>query len=319
MDKQLKIDYNQNFGFVTNVTMANSRTSGDILEGLLCEVFESLQIECKTPDKRDKIYEKKKNVATNLQQEVKTEIKNTIEKIITPDEGKNYHLTKDNDGKKGITSDIKIFDSSNANIISISCKRNNHSLKHQRPSALPKHLQLSDELTSKYKDEYKTITQHFYKDCNVNQIALFKDCDPENKTKLYKDVNELVATYLSKATYEQKLAYIKYLLSMNDENLYILHYSDRTKKANLYKYNTANTPNAVNTANAAKTANSTKTSSDEPQSIDVSTKDNNYIVIKWNNLTIQMRLHNASSRITKSVSLKYDTTILNFNEAFTNQ
>lgn len=282
--------------------MANSRTSGDILEGLLCEVFESLQIECKTPDKRDKIYEKKKNVATNLQEEVKTEIKNSIKKIITPDEGKIYHLTKDNDGKKGITSDIKIYDSSNSNIISISCKRNNHSLKHQRPGALPKHLKLSDELSAKFKEEYKNITQQFYKECNNdnNKIYLFKDCTLENKNKLYKDVNELVATYLIKSSYEQKLSFIKYLLSMNDENLYILHYSDKSKKANLYKYNTSTMTSDIN------------------DSIEISRKEHNYIIIKWNNLIIQLRLHNASSRITKSISLKYDTTLLNFNDAFTN-
>lgn len=82
----------------------------------------------------------------------------------------------------------------------------------------------------------------------------------------------------------------------NYEQIYILKYN--TIKNQIILYNYIDLPEAKSI-----------------KSINI--KDNHIDIIFDNNIHIDLRLHNASKTITKSLSLKYDTKILNYDKLFT--
>ena len=193
-------------------------------------------------------------------------------------------FTKDSDGKKGNTSDVELYDNNN-NFIGISCKVNNISIKHQRPSSLYKQIGMDQQKIDEFKQEYKLCNDIWY--TKFEKLLTFDKIDHEQKMSMYIDFNNIIKKYLNSCSDIQIQNYYNFLIHHN--KIYILKHDIAKKKIVLYDY--INTPS--------------------PTKISSITSENQNIKIMFNNnIKINMRLHNASKRITKSLSLKYDTTII---------
>jgi hypothetical protein len=268
--------------------MPKPRESGDQLEVALCILLDSLQLKCTTPEKRDKLYACYNNAAIGIDQNT---LANAVRHIL-PNNPTHFYMTLDNDGTKGITSDIYVCNDTTS--IGISCKRNNLSIKHQRPRALIQHLMLSKETELQYKTEYDKLIGDFFTTSNSAKHILFNQVG-NLKNKLYTDINELACKYIYAAADENKLHLIKFMLSANEKNAFILHYNDNNKTFKVCKL--AKSVNAI-------------------ESFNVTCKKTNYLEIECNTIKFILRIHNASSRITKEVSVKYDTKLLDYDSVF---
>lgn len=270
--------------------MPKPRESGDQLEVALCILLDSLQLKCTTPEKRDKLYACYNNInQTNGINQIT--LRSAVSSIL-PNDPTHFYMTQDNDGTRGITSDIYVCNTTTS--IGISCKRNNLSIKHQRPRALIQHLMLSKETELEYKTEYDKLIGNFYNTANTAKHILFNQVG-ESKHKLYSDINELACKYISAAADENKLHLIKFMLSANEKNSFILHYNDKKK--------------SFKVCQLAK-------SIDTIESFNVTCVKTNYLEIECNTIKFVLRIHNASSRITKEVSVKYDTKLLDYDSVF---
>jgi len=268
--------------------MPKPRESGDQLEVALCILLDSLQLKCTTPEKRDKLYACYNNAAIGIDQNT---LANSVRHIL-PNNPTHFYMTLDNDGSKGITSDVYVCNETSS--IGISCKRNNLSIKHQRPRALIQHLMLDKETELLYKTEYDKLIGDFFNTANSSKHTLFNQVT-NLKNKLYSDINELACKYISAASDENKLHLIKFMLSANEKNSFILHYNDKNKSFKVCKL-------AI--------------SIDTIKSFNVTCKKTNYLEIECNTIKFVLRIHNASSRIKKEVSVKYDTKLLDYDSVF---
>jgi hypothetical protein len=268
--------------------MSKSRLSGDVIEKTLCDVFSKLGLECTSVDRLTKLHTK---VGGYTPQHLLKPISEKISHII-PKDASTFSISSDHDGKKGIVSDVIIH--GEGSTTGISCKRNNFSIKHQRPQALYKQLGLSDMDTQEYKTRYASIMNDFYKMCCENGWVYFKDVPVEKKQELYRNVNTLVMKTIISANAEQKTALLNYLISRDDHG-YVLYVGQQDNDVRLYRYNWG----------------------DVMQIKSVDWKDietASTILVETDTIKISLRLHNASSRITKVVSLKYDTSIINIHD-----
>jgi hypothetical protein len=270
--------------------MSNSRLSGDLFEYIIANYFIQnglTLVEEKSILKFNKLKEKISVVKNNF-------TNNDIEKIfniIKIDKYKNFRFTQDNDGKIGNVSDIELYNDDKNNI-GISCKVNNISIKHQRPSSLCKQCNLTDKNIDKYNDEYKKCNDKWYN--LIKDKITFDKIDKDDKNNLYKEFNELVKKYLDILNDEQIKYFYKFLINYN--NIYVLYHDTKKNQIIIYNYIKLKEPTKI-------------------KSIEL--KDNRIIINFNNDINIDMRLHNASKSITKALSLKYDAKILNSEKIFT--
>ena len=173
--------------------------------------------------------------------------------------------------------------------IGISCKVNNISIKHQRISSLYNQCNFKEEKKEKFIEEYKKLNNNWYnkiKDktnyCNINK---------EEKNVMFIDFNNLVKKYLKQI--KNIKCYYDFLISY--EKIFVIKYDNKKQQITIINY--------LNINDAKKISK-----------IEV---DNNYINLEFDNkIKIKMRLHTASKSITKSLSLKYDTKIVNTEKIF---
>jgi hypothetical protein len=176
----------------------------------------------------------------------------------------------------------------------ISCKRNNGSVKHQRPRALIQQMSLAISIETEYKAEYDKLVKQFYDECTEAKRTMFNKVGGA-KTKLYADINALVCKYIHSAPDENKLALVKFILSASESNMVVLHYNDKKKALRLLKL---------------------QTSLETIDSFSIQSVSSNTLQITCNNVKLSLRIHNAKKDITPSVSLKYDSKVLNYDEVF---
>jgi len=200
----------------------------------------------------------------------------------------------DNSGKKGDVTDIRLISSNKT--LNISCKNNNISVKHQRPGPTPKHFGCldNDKIAKVFKDKYKEINSEFYlenKSKNFN-LKYYNEIDGIEKAKnLYSPICNLINEFINDNSSKGSV-YQEFLLGVIDYTQIILN------KKNI----------------------EIKEFGNLPKSYLVSSFINNkgYIVVDFHNeITLSMRLHNASSKITKTGSLKFDTKIEKMNISIT--
>jgi len=270
--------------------MPKPRESGDQLESALCGLFDSMKISCTTPEKRDKLISRFGGTETNINKDV---LSKAVSKIL-PELPTHFYMTTDSDGKHGITSDVYVC--SDTLSIGISCKRNNISVKHQRPRALIQHLALPKEIELQYKKEYDAFIGDFHNTCcGSDNHTMFRQVSATLKSKLYSDINALACKYVTDAPNDNKLNLIRFILSANESNSYVLHYNDKRKSCKMCQL--------------AKSVDTIETFA-------VTCRLTNYLDIECNGIQFSLRIHNASSRRTKEVSLKYDTKLLNYDDVF---
>lgn len=271
-----------------NEYMSKSRLSGDLIEKTLCDVFGKMGLECSSPVRLSRLQAKIGGISN---ENLLSPITEKVSRIL-PAGANKFSISSDRDGVHGVVSDVIVH--GDGLDIGISCKRNNFSIKHQRPLGLHKHLALSDESASEYKRKYKEITTAFYDECCKQGWGLFRDVPSERKSTLYKDVNELVKDTITAASGEQQTALMNYLISKED-NGYILYVGQSEDDVRLYKYEWG----------SMRGIKSVDWKDEQQPSM---------IVLHTDGVKLCLRLHNASSRVTKIVSLKYDTTILSLDD-----
>lgn len=198
------------------------------------------------------------------------------------------YINKDNSGRYGIVSDIVINQT-----VYLSIKNNKLYAKSQRPNNLPKQCGfLNNEQSSvDYLSKYKCITDMFYN--KHKNHTYFREIDKQTIwIELYKPIYALVSNFISvcdKSHIKQLYSFLKgetnYWQVLNKPKYVVLY--DFTKSYHL------------------------------PTRLTVSYDSKGYILLQFNNKhTFRLRLHTASSRLTKNLSLKFDTILINQDELY---
>lgn len=293
--------------------MAKSRKNGDVFEYIVIEQLLKYDITPEnkyTQDKTKRLKDKldkctdKKDVTTK-----RRKCKKCIDHILDNRQYKSYELLQDNNHLKTTADiiihcdDVKIY---------ISCKHNNYSIKHPRPSNLHKQLHTS----VKYAKEYKTINDKYYSYFTKKQYVAFKEVSDNRKKKMYNEFNNLVISSINKSNVRSKILFACFLLGITvpsdindgynssdcdsdyeheDNNVrYILIYeSKHVLLKDILKIN-------IDDIKAYRKSSNT---------FHIDILHNNNIII-----TLKLRIHNASNRITEKISLKYDVTVITDND-----
>ena len=195
----------------------------------------------------------------------------------------------DEEGKKGDVTDIRLtYDEKTLNI---SLKNNHLATKHQRPGPTPKHIGLTNDSddTKHFKEQYRRINSDFFnfvKSKNQN-FEKYNEVEKYKFKHLYKPVCNLVSGLLNKHNYRSK----DYLMFLIGKVFF--------KKIVLFN-------NHFEITSFDKIPVTKKMKS--------WVENKNYVLIEFNeDITLSMRLHTASSRLTERGSLKFDTQILKMN------
>jgi len=271
--------------------MIKSRLNGDRFEYIIAKLYYDNGLkfyDLKSETKFKKLEDKYKN---NFDEKINN---NELENIFNKENIWKYDkikFTNDCDGISGNVADIELY-KNNDEKIGLSCKVNNISIKHQRPSSLYKQCNFDDMYSELYKEEYKKYNDKWYE--NTKDKITFDKIDKDEKFKLYGDFNQLTKKYLEKISDIQTQSFYKFLISY--EHIYVIHHDSKNNKISIYNYCKTKLPTKINS---------------------ISIKDNHLKILFDNDININLRLHNASKTITKSLSLKYDTKVLNIDKLFT--
>jgi len=209
------------------------------------------------------------------------------EELINPNKIFMVECPSDNDAKKGDVTDIRLIQ--DKQYFNLSIKSNHEAYKHQRPETVMNQLGYKKETSQDktYRSALKTIKLDFLKEVVSRRISLFNQFSLEEKNKLlYAPVIRLIhSRYIEFG--EKELAaknLFRFLVGNND-----FHKIIRKEKS-------------ISITHISADAREVKFFSSELD------EKPNYLNLRFSNgLSLRLRLHTASSRITKSVSLKFDT------------
>lgn len=188
-------------------------------------------------------------------------------------------------GTQGNVSDIHIkLDL--AREINLSIKHRNIALKHQRPKTTPRHCGYSrDSQESRaFYTIYERIVAQFAQ--QTSGCTKFNEL-PENIKSgyLYQPICQLITEFINSYCQAQTNAEHLFRFLTGTTDYYKIHFDSNKKTLNIAEF--ANLPPVISVL--ARTVRQ-------------------YIYLDFSNgWYISMRLHNASSRITKNPSLKFDT------------
>jgi hypothetical protein len=181
-------------------------------------------------------------------------------------------INSDNDGRLGNSNDITLYNGDDKSL-GISIKNNNLSIKHPRAGSLSKLFKNSD-----YNKKYNNLNDSWYNGFVKSDIEKFNECEKSSKMDMYNDFVQLLVQELSK--YESNIInIINFCVSIYTDYI-LLKCKNRIR---CYK----------NTIIHSKNFNVVK-------------KSPNTFLIITDSYTIKFRLHTASSKVTKKLSLKYD-------------
>ena len=198
----------------------------------------------------------------------------------------------DNAAKKGDVTDIKIFTVKNK--INLSIKYNHFALKHQRPPTAVEQMGFDADSSEsiKYREQYENTLNSFLSEAkklkpSAEKFSELKNIDPSFINKnLYQPVCALVHDLYLKLGTEQTHADKLFRFLVGDKGFFKITLHQQT--ITVYDFN--NIPPAAWLKS--------KITPDKP----------NYVYLVFSNgWQMSLRLHTASSRITKNVSLKFDT------------
>ena len=191
----------------------------------------------------------------------------------------------DGSGVKGDVTDIRL--TSNVSTLNISIKNNNVSIKHQRPGTTPIHIGYNkkDTITEDFSIKYKKINKKFYLESlkKSPNVELYREVEESKNIYLYKPICRLVNEFLN-GNKDRGDIYQRFLIGNVDFKQIVLW----KKKIEIKSFDEIpNSPKMV-----------------------VELNGNSYLKVDFNNgIILMMRLHTASSRISETGSLKFDTKI----------
>lgn len=267
------------------------RKIGNSLEYIFCNYLNTKRVRPKNNYTKQRVKQLQKDYYSSNPIQNDIMIKNSSLESIFNDlnvelkygrNGSSFILNNDNTGKIGDSSDIVI--QTNETVYKFSLKHNNESIKHQRPNSLWRQLVLNNSDKIKYIRDYTEINKKWIKKWVTNKYKLFNEIPIKEKELMYSEINNLVMQWIQTVDKKNQIAFIKFLLGHDD--CYILKWCPKDTKFFCINKNFRTRLN-----------------------IQRVWKQNNSIYIKVNTHIIQMRLHNASSRLfgSKLFSLKYDT------------
>lgn len=202
-----------------------------------------------------------------------------------------FEFTTDNDGKLGVCSDLKLrAEEGNFNL---SLKRNNHSVKAQRPSGL--HKQLVPEGATRYVAGYARFKKYWLR--RLAKYSLFSEIPELERAKMYESFNHLYAKFINE--YQPAETLLTFLLSNDEPNRFMIEWNDSKARLSVYNCSKVQTPATVY-AEVRK----------------------NFITLEFFDadatpfVELSLRLHNASSRITEGFAIKYDTKIVGITNVY---
>lgn len=186
-------------------------------------------------------------------------------------------MPNDRAGVSGNVADI-IIDRTN-----ISLKNNRTYAKSQRPISLPAQLGLDSFDTAVYDMAYGQIAWQPWLDYGNEPCSSIR-----YKEELYEAIYLLTQTYLDQATPDQASKFFRFLSGEP-------HYQAINAKNDVLIYDMTKKP--------------------IPTSLSTSRSDQGHLIVAFNNgWTFSMRIHTASKLITRSLSLKFDTILVNQKE-----
>ncbi len=195
----------------------------------------------------------------------------------------------DGDGVKGDVTDIRLL--MDDICVNISLKHNHAAFKHQRPSNLPCQcgFEKKDQEALLYKQEYTEICKQFIQDAKFvlpgnNLFKTLKDNNPEyiNK-KLYSPICNIVAKFINENVKGDKVNTLFRFLVGNLSFYKVISYSSYLE---ILQYSELSVP----------------------RNVSATVHNDSYVLLEFDNQwAFDMRLHTASSRIDRNVSLKFDS------------
>lgn len=263
--------------------------NGKSLEYCICNMINyEYNIKCNSKD-FDLYKNKFEHLSTEEQDYFEKSARLTVQYIKTIFNNKNpssTFLNPDSKGKEAIVADIVVHHE-DSTYTSFSIKNNKLSAKHQRPASFIGRCNMQDK---EYRQNIKLINDEFFS--RFSSAKLFNKVHSNDIQNLYRDVNEEVVKNLQLLNKNQIQHLFNFLNSI-DKDLYII----KNNKKNIEIYDC--------------------TKKSIPTRLVSSVNDKNRIILKFNNKYIfDMRLHTASSRITQTLSLKYDTVLTNITQIY---
>lgn len=207
--------------------------------------------------------------------------------------------TTDADGKNESSADIIIHykdviehkRTRNAKL-PLSIKNNKLYSKSQRPSALDKQCGFDEEMSNSFRNEYNSMIKTIY---SANRKHTTFSAISHKENKIYEPINEIVVKYLQMCNAENIRTFFYFIKGKGKEVIIL----NKAKCVEIYR------PRPYS----------------DPQEMKCVLHNKTYIVITFNNAKgdewiFRLRLHNASSKFTESMSLKYDTVLQNYEKHY---
>jgi hypothetical protein len=198
-------------------------------------------------------------------------------------------LVPDSEGKNGNTNDIELYDAAQMFICGLSVKHRNLSLKHPRAGSIGNHIgaDVGNIKANLYVTHYTKLNLKWYEELSKN--TAFRDVDNAIIYKMYGEFINLLFNTL-KNNHKSIVQLLKFCLSIDDRLQYLVVFDkcisimEKIKLTKCRKYRIRKEPNRL--------------------------------VITIGDIIIYMRIHTASSNITKTLSLKYDVTCDNIDKLY---
>jgi hypothetical protein len=268
---------------------------GNALEYAICQGLQKRKIAPFSTETSDKLKRLKRDFDTvNEPSRIKyRRLDSVLDTLgITQAKFPQYELTHETIGHiKADTSDLILHSPSDPkDNIKLSIKNNNTYIKHQRPNKLYLQLQLTQKESLRFISAYTAVNDRYF---NLwKDLKTWNNVPTTKKFELYEEINQLTLKWIS-ANPARLMCYLGFVLDAADPKKYILKWDPSMNDFMVITYN------ADDFSIKGKAAK-----------YELSVRDSSFVMIKVGTKhLVQLRIHNASSRITKVLSLKYTTTI----------
>lgn len=261
-----------------------SSITGKSLEYALCNEYMNAGVLLKPESfKRYTQYQDKfKKLAKTIQNDFIT-FARIIVKWSIPMDNAQIHLNADNEGVRGNVSDITI--TTGTKILNLSIKNNKIYEKSHRPPSFGVQAGLDDMTRGEYESTYKQIIGEIYD--MYKHLERFNQIQShEIKSQIYEPIYKLTTDFIELMDMDEVAVYFHFIIGtgafyqcINTKNQVIIY--DRTQPI------------------------------DDPIGVNCSRNRYGHLCLEFffefrDPIIINMRLHTASSRITKNISLKFD-------------
>lgn len=195
------------------------------------------------------------------------------------DEFTNYEkirLCPDTDGCKGSSSDLELHNK--FEFVPISLKNNNLSIKHPRCSSIYNHLVPS--LRKEYTNNYSTLNDMYFQLAQENNYASFKDFSESEKNSLYSDLKGVLFNVCKKSA-ESCNKIFEFCIGIHHTRQIIIKQTKGIIEC--YRYKPL-----------------------DLKQIKIKNLSDSSFLLTISGIGLRFRIHSASSKITKKLSMKYD-------------